>query len=101
MDTTTMPNRPVATYRDGRLKATLWANESREGETYYTVNLAKTYEDRNGKLQETNSFNDSEIPRLKDLAGEARAHALHLRRERSNERNLQKSHDRAPDNARH
>lgn len=86
MDNTSMPNKPVATYRDGRLKATLWANENRDGDTYYTVNLAKVYEDRNGKLQETNSFSDSEILRVIELGKEARAHALQLRRDHRPER---------------
>ncbi|WP_299962297.1 hypothetical protein [uncultured Roseobacter sp.] len=94
MDTTPMPNKPVATYRDGKLKATVWQNENRDGDTYYTVNLAKLYEDRNGKLQETNSFSEAEIPRLKDLATEARAHALHLKREHAHDRKQQHNQER-------
>ncbi|WP_299500487.1 hypothetical protein [uncultured Roseobacter sp.] len=94
MDTTSTPNKPVATYRDGKLKATLWQNNSRDGDTYYTVNLAKVYEDRNGKLQETNSFSDSEVLRVVELGKEARSHALDLRRQHSHERKQQQSHDR-------
>lgn len=97
MDSTTMANsghnRPIATYRDGRLKATLWGNQSKDGDTYYTVNLAKIYEDRNGKMQETSSFSDTEILRVNELAKEARSHALHLRREQSMERKQTQSHD--------
>ncbi|GFE52535.1 hypothetical protein So717_42880 [Roseobacter cerasinus] len=93
MDTTTTPNKPIATYRDGRLKSTLWANQNRDGDIYYTVTLAKVYEDRNGKLQETNSFSDTEILRVFELGKEARTHALQLRREQSHQRNRQQSHD--------
>lgn len=97
MDNTTTPNsghnKPLATYRDGRLKATLWANQNRDGDTYYSVNLAKVYEDRNGKLQETSSFSDTEVLRIAELGKEARTHALHLKREQSHERKNQQSHD--------
>ncbi|WP_298921265.1 hypothetical protein [uncultured Roseobacter sp.] len=97
MDTTSTPNsrpnKPLATYRDGRLKATLWANQNRDGDTYYSVNLAKVYEDRNGKLQETSSFSDTEVLRVVELGKEARTHALQLRREHSHERTQQQSHD--------
>ncbi|WP_300029247.1 hypothetical protein [uncultured Roseobacter sp.] len=97
MDTTPTPNKPLATYRDGKLKATLWQNENREGDTYYTVNLAKVYEDRNGKLQETSSFSDTEVLRVTELGKEARTHALHLKREHSLERKQQQSQERNSD----
>jgi len=87
-------NRPVETFRDGRLKATLWQNEGKDGSPYYTVNLAKVYEDRNGKVQETSSFSDTEILRINELGKEARLHALHLKRELTHERSQQQSHDR-------
>ncbi|WP_300057275.1 hypothetical protein [uncultured Roseobacter sp.] len=97
MDNTSTPNsgtnKPLATYRDGRLKATLWQNENRDGDTYYTVNLAKVYEDRHGKLQETSSFSDTEILRIAELGKEARTHALQLKREQTIERHQRQAHD--------
>ncbi|WP_299971709.1 hypothetical protein [uncultured Roseobacter sp.] len=99
MDNTTTSNKPLATFRDGRLKATLWQNQSRDGDTYYTVNLAKVYEARDGKLQETNSFSDTEILRIAELGKEARTHALQLRREQSLTRNQRQSYDQGNDRA--
>lgn len=65
MDNTPMPNQPLETLRDGRLKATLWENQGENG-TYHTVCLAKVYEDREGKLQEKSSFSagELEVPRV-------------------------------------
>ena len=83
MDRQSMPNEPVTTLRDGRLKAVLWQNESRDRETYYSVTLAKTYEDQNGKLRDTSSFSESELLRVAELAKEMRGVMLNLRRDRS------------------
>lgn len=71
----------------------LWQNENRDGDTYYTVNLAKVYEDRHGKLPETSSFSDIEILRVAELGKEARTHALHLKREQTIERHQRQAHD--------
>ena len=49
-------NIPLDTLRDGRLKATTWENVNEKNETYHSVTLAKTYEDRNGNLQDSHSF---------------------------------------------
>lgn len=93
MDTTNAPNKPLATYKDSKLKATLWANQNRDGDTYFSINLAKVYQDRNGNWQETNSFSETDILRINELAKEARSHALHLRREQALERQNDRSQD--------
>lgn len=100
MDRTSMPNEPVTTLRDGRLKATLWQNENRDGETYHTVKLAKTYEDKDGRLQDTSSFSESELLRVSELVLEMRREMLNRRRERSKDRAQDKSRDERPRSAR-
>lgn len=86
MDRTTASNHPIDTLRDGRLKATVWANAGENNETYHTVTLAKVYEDRNGQLQETASFSPGELLRIAELAREAHGVVRGLRREMAAER---------------
>lgn len=88
MDSTTVPNKPIETLRDSRLKASIWENESEKG-PYYTVSLAKIYEDKDGQLQETQSFSASELLRVAELAREAHGVVRDLKRERSQERNTE------------
>lgn len=94
MDRNTTPNAPLETFRDGRLKATVWQNVSENNETYHTVSLAKVYEDREGKLQETNSFSGSELLRVAELAREAHAFTLELRRDLAAERQFERQAER-------
>ena len=98
MDRTTTSNAPVETFRDGRLKATVWENTGDNG-TYHTVSLAKVYEDREGKLQETNSFSGAELLRVAELAREAHAFTRDLRREVAIERQAERPAGRAPERA--
>lgn len=78
-------NQPIDTLRDGRLKATIWENVNEQNDTYHSVTLAKTYEDRNGKLQDTASFSAGELLRVAELAREAHSVIRDMRRERAHE----------------
>ena len=89
-------NAPVATFRDGRLHAKVWENDGSDG-SYHTVTLAKTYEDRNGQLQDSHSFTGSEALRVAELAREAHAHMRQLRREQSVERKQDERPPKGPD----
>lgn len=73
---------PVETLRDGRLKATVWENQNENG-SYHSVSLAKTYEDKQGRLQDSHSFTGSELLRIAELARESHSLIRDLRRERS------------------
>jgi len=73
-------NQPVETIRDGSLKATIWQNQGENG-PYFTTTLAKTYEDRDGKLRDTYGFTGSELLRVAELARTAYAQSIALRRE--------------------
>ncbi|SMD04531.1 hypothetical protein [Primorskyibacter flagellatus] len=88
MDRETVPNSPIETLRDGRLKASLWLNENDKG-SYYTVSLAKVYEDRDGKLKETNSFSAGELLRVAELAREAHGEIRERNREHAIERRVE------------
>lgn len=83
------PLRPADTLRDGSLKATIWENRGENG-TYYTTTLARTYEDKNGKLRDTNSFGGTDLLRVAELARDAYARSNVLRRE------LNQAHQQEP-----
>lgn len=85
MESTT---RPIETFRDGRLKASIWRNEGKEGD-YHSVTFAKTYEDKNGKLQDSHSFTGSELLRVAELAREAHACIREMNRDHARERREQ------------
>lgn len=74
------PLRPADTIRDGALKATIWENQGENG-VYHTTTLARTYEDRNGDLRDTNSFSGTDLLRIAELARAAYARSNDLRRE--------------------
>ncbi|MEM7668469.1 MAG: hypothetical protein AAF317_04860 [Pseudomonadota bacterium] len=61
---------PVDVIRDGAIKATIWENQGQKG-TYLSTTFAKTYEDQNGDLKDTNTFTQSELLRVSELARKA------------------------------
>ncbi len=91
----TKTNAPIETLLDGRLKATIWENLNEKGEAYPTVALAKTYEHRNGKLQDTVSFSGSELLRVAELAREAHGVIRDMRREHAIERRSEQQNTRS------
>lgn len=90
-------NKPLATLRDGRLKATIWENTNDQNEVYHTVTLAKTYEDKNGKLRDTHSLSSSEALRGASLLSEAHLHILDVRRGIAHERTASQDHGQTQD----
>ena len=61
--------RPVETLRDGAIKASIWRNEGEKG-AFFAVTFARTYE-KDGNLQDTNSFSGVDLLRLARLADKA------------------------------
>lgn len=85
---------PLETLRDGRLKATIWENVNEKNELYHTVSLAKTYEDRDGKLKDSNSFSPGELLRVGELAREAHGVIREVRRDLALERQTERQTER-------
>ncbi|MEM7651525.1 MAG: hypothetical protein AAF204_05535 [Pseudomonadota bacterium] len=71
---------PADVLRDGALKATIWQNEGEKG-PYFTTKLAKTYEDKNGNIRDTDNFGQNDLLRIAELARSAYARGNELRRE--------------------
>ena len=63
-------SRPVATLRDGSLKASVWRNASTKhpGEHYFSIRITRTYKDRAGAFQDSDRFVGGELLRVAHLA---------------------------------
>lgn len=78
-------NRPAEAIRDGNLKATIWENQGEKG-PYHSVSLAKTYQDKDGNLRDTNSFGTNDLLRVAELARSAYHRTNEIRREMQHDR---------------
>ncbi len=61
---------PVKTFRLGRIKAAVWANEAYR-QTYYAVTFARTYRDNAKNYHDTASFGRDDLPLIAKLADQA------------------------------
>jgi len=61
---------PVATIRDGRLSASIWAQVTQDQSLFYTVTFERLYE-KDGELKNSNSFSGAELLRIAVLAQDA------------------------------
>ena len=63
-------NSPTAEVRLGRIKATIWANEGKNGERWHTAQLTRLYQD-GGEWRSTHSFGRNDlltVAKVADLA---------------------------------
>lgn len=74
-DDTENTRRPKETLHEGSLKAAIWRNEGEHG-AYHSVTVARTYKDRDGNLQDTQSFRAKDMLGLSELARRAH-HSTH------------------------
>lgn len=66
----TRKNKPLETLRDGRIKATIWRNESDKG-AFFPVNFSRLYEGKDQRLQDGDSFTKTDLLKVQRLAGVA------------------------------
>ena len=76
--------KPVAKFRDGRLTATIWKNESTKRETgevseFYSVDIVRSYKDANDQWQETPSFTGADLLKVANLATAAYNQILRMK----------------------
>ena len=67
---------PVKTYRHFNISASVFANEGKNGNTYYTVTLERGYKDKNENWQHSSSFLRDEIPVASHLLVQAWTYVL-------------------------
>jgi len=73
-------NQPVAKINDGAITATIWANETADGHTRYSVNFARSYKTDDGEWKESHSYSGAELLRVGRLAELAYDKIIELRR---------------------
>lgn len=75
---TTETQKPMVTLRDGALKAVIWRNQTNKG-LQYSVNFAKTYQDKEGKPKDTSYFSQSDLLKIAQLSAKAYDHVAGYR----------------------
>lgn len=69
--TNTKTNKPLATLRDGAIKATIWTNKNDEGRIRYSIDISRSYTDKDGNWHDTHYFGRNELLRVGRLARKA------------------------------
>jgi hypothetical protein len=64
-------NKPLATVRDGAIKATIWTNPTDKGGVRYSVEISRSYTDAQGKWHDTHYFGRNELLRVAQIATKA------------------------------
>ena len=72
-------DKPVAEFRDGRLKAVVWKNESDNG-AFYSTDIVRSYKDKDDNWQDAKGgFTGSENLRVSRLLEKAHDREIQLR----------------------
>lgn len=76
--------KPITKLRDGRLTATIWKNETTKDDTgevsaFYSVDITRSFKDREDKWQETPSFTGADLLKVANLAQAAYNVILNLK----------------------
>ena len=71
---------PVETERDGRVKATIWKQYSEQGD-FYTASVSSMYQDKDGQIQDGNSFTDINMLKLAEVSRRTYMRMRELKRE--------------------
>ena len=64
-----MNDKPIKTFKVGGVKASIWQNESQNGEAFFTTSIARSYRTENGEWKETSTYSRDDLPKIK-LASE-------------------------------
>lgn len=62
-----MTNKPLATLRDGALKATIWRNDGKKGD-FCTARITRTYRTADAQYRDTDCFSRNELLKVAHLA---------------------------------
>mgnify|MGYP003628155430 CR=1 FL=1 len=75
-------NKPVATLRDGAIKATIWRNEVKtdgKANVFFSVDISRTYQDENDQYHDTHSFSGGQLLQVSRMAQKAYDRLVKLR----------------------
>ena len=65
----TEKNKPLHKLRDGRVSATIWANQTKDGQTMYNVTFSRVYK-FGETLRDSSSFGRTDLLALAKLASD-------------------------------
>ena len=55
---------PIKSIRAGGVKATIWENTNSDNQVFNTIVVDRTYKDKKGEWQVTNSFRITDLPKI-------------------------------------
>ena len=84
MGTVNQPQRPAESFRAGGVKATIWENSTKDGNSYYSVTLTRSYKDGDD-WKETNSYYRDDLPKV-ELVMRKAFEFVHMEADRHQER---------------
>ena len=67
-------NTPEKKFRAGAISATVWKNQSKEGNEFSSVSFEKGYKDANGEWKSTSHLNVNDLPKALVVIGKAFEH---------------------------
>jgi len=79
MEKTNEKKQPEKKFRAGAVSATVWGNSvEKDGKqaTYNSVSMERSYKDKEGNWQSTNSFRTNDLPKLALVAQKAYEYVL-------------------------
>ncbi|MEO1151121.1 MAG: hypothetical protein AAFW83_09055 [Pseudomonadota bacterium] len=97
-DNETAPNNgPVRTLRDGPLSSSVFMNKS-EDKQFPTATISRNWQDQDGNWHSSNSFSESQLKRVSDLALNTRDVMVGLRHDQALVNEVQEQATAQPDN---
>lgn len=64
-------NQPKQKFRAGGVTATIWENEHEKNGKYYTVNVERSYKDKEGNWATTSQMRTNDLPKLALVTAQA------------------------------
>lgn len=68
---TKQPAAPAKRFRLGSITVTVWPNTDRQGRSYFTTSITRSYRDGNGQWKDTASLRSSDLPVVRTLTDQA------------------------------
>ena len=56
--------KPVKKIRVGNVNMSLWENKTKEGKTFFSITIQKSFKNSNGEWQNVNNFNKNDLSSL-------------------------------------
>jgi len=88
-----MSNSPIKTIRAGYVKATIWENTNNKGQVYHSIDISRSYSDKDGQWHETSQMFTEQLPQLRLASDNAYAFIYERLNELKTERKNQQQEE--------